>query len=270
MVMLDVLLKQGRSLVVAHVNHGIRDVSNEEETFVAEVARTKDLPFISIKLHLNASASEELARTKRYAWFQTVQKKYGATGIATAHHQDDVLETIFINLYRGTGWRGLCSLRSTMIFERPLLQMSKAQIVEYAISHDLKWREDETNQTFRYLRNRIRHWVVPRLSTEQRRTLLSLNQSQLKLRKGIEHEASALEAMFFDGQKIKRYPLLMSDESISHEMLRTWLGEPLEVRRLKELLLFSKIAKNGAKWSLDYRRFVVAHRDALIVLPSRD
>jgi tRNA(Ile)-lysidine synthetase-like protein len=270
MVMLDMLIKQGRSLVIAHVNHGIRKESDEEEKFVSAVAQTLDFPFVSIKLHLHEGASEELARTKRSAWLQTLQRKYDATGIATAHHQDDVLETMFINLYRGTGWRGLCSLRSTATIERPLLAMSKSEIVGYAIGHTLEWHEDETNQSFRYLRNRIRHWVIPRLSSEQREILLNLNQSQLELRKSVDAEIIALRTLYRVGPTIKRYPLIMCEEYVGYEMLRDWLGEPLEMMRMKDLLLFAKAARSGTKWSLDGRRFVVAQKDALIVLPPRD
>jgi tRNA(Ile)-lysidine synthase len=68
------------------------------------------LPYESVRLHLGPTASEDIAREQRYAWLRDIQQKHGADAVATAHHQDDVIETMIINIIRGTGWRGLCSL----------------------------------------------------------------------------------------------------------------------------------------------------------------
>lgn len=259
-----------RRLVVAHVDHGIRDDSAEDETFVGKLADTYGLEFVSTKLRLGPKSSEERARHARFTWLETVREQYGAEAIATAHHQDDILETIIINLTRGTGWRGLCSLRETPRRSRPLLGLSKAEIVEYALAHDLEWREDSTNESLRYMRNRIRHLVVPRLSPDDRRRLLDLYASQLKLRREIDSELQRLGERFITAGGIDRHALIMADESVATELLYRWLGEPLERSRFRDLLLFAKTARAGSKWSLDGQRFVLANVRALIVSPSRD
>lgn len=269
-VLLDILAAKHVPMIVAHVDHGVRSDSHRDERFVRDVAAHYGVPFVSTSLRLGASASEEVARTARYAWFDTLRHEYDSPAVVTAHHQDDVLETMVINMVRGTGWRGLCSLRDTTERRRPLLAMSKAEIVEYAHRHGLSWREDSTNETLHYLRNRIRHQVLPRLSAVQRRQFIELNQAQCELRLDIDHEAHALYQLYSEGAALIRYPLIMCDETVAYEVLRVWLGESLEKSRLRDLLVFAKTAQKGAKWSLDGRRFVMADSTRLIVLAPRD
>lgn len=269
-VLLDMLMTQQVPLIVAHVNHGIRDDSHEDEAFVRRLADDYGVECVATRLALDASASEETARHARYAWLESMRVKHGACAIVTAHHEDDVLETICINLTRGTGWRGLCSLRETTHRKRPLLGWSKAQIINYALDRDLAWREDSTNESPRYLRNRIRSMGIQRLSVAERRKLRDLYDSQVILRANIDTEAMRLCQLFCEDSRLSRYPVIMSSDEVGMELLRTWLGESLEQARLRNLLLFTKTARNGAKWSLDKRRFVQTTSNQLIVLTSPD
>lgn len=270
-VMLDVLAKSKlRPLVVAHVDHGIRPDSSEDAAFVAQQAKHYGLQFVSTKLQLSADASEDVARRARYAWLETVRAAHQASAIATAHHEDDILETIAINIVRGTGWRGLCSLRETTMRHRPLLSHSKAWIIDYALTHGLEWREDSTNDSLKYLRNRIRYAVTPRLGPETRQQLLNLYNSQLILREKIDNELTSLRSQYVIEGAIERYALVMIEDELAIELLRGWLGESLEQVRFRDLLLFAKTARAGAKWSLDGRRFVVAKQRTLIVELPRD
>lgn len=269
-VLLDRLVRTNQAVIVAHVNHGIRDDSDEDEVFVTTLAKQYGVPFVSTRLGLDPLASEDVARRARYAWLERVRQDFKAEYIVTAHHQDDVLETIVINLIRGTGWRGLSSLRSGGLRYRPLLETSKAEIVDYALKQGLAWREDSTNDSFRYLRNRVRATVIPRLSPRQRRELVDAYRAQVKLLAHIEDESRQLLSSYRDGEALLRHPLIMVDEQTGQELLSQWLGESLERARLHELLTFTKVAKKGAKWSLDGSRYVMADTDRLIVLSPRD
>ena len=111
----------GSELVVAHFDHGIREDSDLDAQFVRELAQSYRLPCEVRREELGSGASEELARNRRYAFLREVAKKHRAT-IVTAHHMNDIPETIAINLTRGTGWRGLAVLGSDV--HRPLLHMS--------------------------------------------------------------------------------------------------------------------------------------------------
>lgn len=269
-VMLDMLKKQNSTIVVAHVNHGIRPTSGEDERFVRELAKQAGMPFESIRLALGPGASEDLARQQRYKWLEKLREKYRADAIATAHHEDDILETIIINLLRGTGWRGLASLRETPTRRRPLLGYSKAAIISYAIEHGLEWREDETNDTSRYLRNRVRSLVVAHCSSADRQRLRVLYDSQVSLRQLIENETTRLYNIFCEDGRLLRYPLIMAPDAVSSELLRAWLPYPLETSRIRDLLMFVKTAQTGAKWSLDGTSYILASHHRFIELTSRD
>lgn len=269
-VLLHILASLKISIVVAHVNHGIRTNSDDDEVFVQALALQYEVPFESTRLKLGAGTSEEAARDARYKWLSQVAMKYGAASIATAHHEDDILETMCINLIRGTGWRGLCSLRQTKARYRPLLGWSKAAIVAYALEHGLDWREDSTNESMQYLRNRVRNGIIPRMTSRQRNDLRTLYDKQVTLRRGIEDEASKLCAQSMQDAGISRYALIMSPASVSLELLRSWLNFPLEQSRMRDVLLFAKVAKAGGRWSIDGRHFVRATVTQLIVESPRD
>jgi tRNA(Ile)-lysidine synthetase-like protein len=270
-VLLDRLVSDGkRRLIVAHVNHGIRTDSAEDERFVAQLADSYGLPFVSTRLELGPGASEDAARRARYDWLEAEQRRAGAAGIATAHHEDDVIETMIINLTRGTSWRGIASLRNSPDRFRPLLEWSKAEVVSYAIDRGLQWREDSTNDSLVYYRNRIRNLVMPKLDPLERQRLRKLYDAQVRLRTAIEIETEQLLERYCVGEQLRRYPLLMIDDVSAAELLRGWLGESLERSRMRDLLLFAKTARIGAKWSLDRTRFIVSTASGLIVLPSRD
>ncbi len=113
-----------------------------------------------------------MPETVRYDFLEEVRRHYNAQAIITAHHQDDVIETALLNLLRGTGRKGLSSLRSSDTIIRPLLAIPKQVIREYAETNTIEWHEDSTNKDDRYLRNFVRHQMVPRLTVSQKEYLL--------------------------------------------------------------------------------------------------
>lgn len=264
-VLLDILTRQTKDLIVAHVDHGIRADSGEDEALVRELAERYELPYETTKLDLGPGASEEVARDARYSWLESVRERYDAATIATAHHRDDVYETMIMNMMRGTGWRGLSSLRETPARYRPLLSWTKLQIVDYATSQRLAWREDSTNDDMKYARNRIRHGVMPYVSQAKRTRLSELYESQLALRGEIEAEVQRLVGSYVTSEGLDRHALIMVPDDVAYELLRAWLGESLETMRYRDLLVFIKTGKNGAKWSLDKSRFVMIKNQRLIV-----
>ena len=147
-VLLDVLSKMSKlSLVVAHFDHGIRDDSAKDAVFVGELSKNYGLPFETKREELGKNVSEEKARVRRYKFLREVAEKYNAK-LVTAQHSDDAIETIAINLSRGTGWRGLAAMDSDIV--RPLINMTKAEIISYAKKNHLSWREDATNASDDY------------------------------------------------------------------------------------------------------------------------
>ena len=134
------------------------------------------------------------ARRLRYAWFDELSREYGYTAVAVAHHADDSIETFFINLLRGTGLRGLTGI-STQVgrIVRPLTFASRKEILEYAVQNHIPFREDSSNRSTKYLRNKIRLGLIPRIReinpkfTElMRKNLGRLTDAQLFINHGIE------------------------------------------------------------------------------------
>jgi len=168
-VMVDLFGKAGLRFAVAHVNFGLRGPeSDEDELFVRQLASQHKAPFHTIRVNTRQVAAtagistQMAARQLRYDWFEKLADEFGYAAIATAHHQDDVLETVLINLTRGTGLAGLRGMpvRQGRII-RPLWFTDRAAIEQYAKEQNLRWREDSSNASDYYPRNRLRHQVVP-------------------------------------------------------------------------------------------------------------
>jgi len=167
MVMLDLAWRhyadERGGLIVAHFDHGIRENSAEDAEFVRRKAEEYGLECHIGRGNLGARASEAEARKARYGFLRGVAAENGWGEIWTAHHLDDLVESVAINFVRGTGWRGLAVLDTGGI-RRPLLEtemiyepMDKTAILEYAAKRGLEFREDPSNSWDEYLRNRIRH-----------------------------------------------------------------------------------------------------------------
>lgn len=241
-VLLDLFSKTNNHLVVAHVDHGIRgEESAADARFVKELAKKYSVPFVSIELNLASSASEELARNERYKFLLKEAAKFNAL-LVTAHHEDDAVETIALNIERGTGWRGLMALNRLGII-RPLLGMTKQQIYDYAIKHHLEWVEDATNRELKYARNRMRHKIGGGKLNSKR--LMELRARQLQLGHDIDVDAARLVAR----HRGDRHFLNMTPESVALELLGTEIAEfatrPTRPR-LKQALIAIKTAAPGS------------------------
>jgi tRNA(Ile)-lysidine synthase len=169
MVMCDLFSKADFQFGIAHCNFQLRGKeSDEDERFVREVALKINAAFFVKQFNTAQYAAENkisiqmAARKLRYQWFNELLEQNNFTYLSTAHHKDDVIETFFINLVRGTGIAGLSGItekRNNII--RPLLFTDKAKIIEYAKEKHLAYREDSSNLCDKYMRNKIRHHIIP-------------------------------------------------------------------------------------------------------------
>jgi tRNA(Ile)-lysidine synthase len=156
---------------IAHCNFQLRGTeSDSDEKFVTSLAADLNYKFYVTHFNTNDYVAKNkvniqiAARDLRYAWFKVLMQENGIQTLVTAHHADDNLETFLINLSRGTGIDGLTGIPSkTDVISRPLLAFSRAQILAYAAAENLKWVEDKSNVELKYLRNKIRHEIVPTL-----------------------------------------------------------------------------------------------------------
>lgn len=261
MVLLDVARQvPGVQLIVAHVDHGIRKDATMDAELVKRIAMSYNLSFESIELHLGRDTSEEKARRLRYDFLRQVCKKYNASAILTAHHKDDLLETAIINILRGTGWRGLDSLRSTPKLIRPFLGLTKAELVAYAQQHHLQWRHDKTNDDTSYLRNRIRHEILAVAPAEFKEQLYSYIVRQDQLTDHIDHEVGIwlrryASPIYPAGISLPRYHFIMMPRNVAHELLQSVLrrctGKSVPRPLAKDALVFVCVAKGHKVFELD-------------------
>ena len=228
MVLADLLLKAKADFVVAHCNCHLRgEESNGDEQFVRDYAERNGLKLFVKQFDTTGYAKEHgvsiemAARELRYAWFEELRQQLGYDYIAVAHHADDQLETFFINLLRGAGIRGLKGMQPVNgHIIRPLLDFSREEIHQYAIENGIKWREDHTNAETQFLRNKIRHELLPvidGISKEGRASIL----------KSISHLASENELYRelvkekLDNSGLLRY----ARNDVSEQLLFEWLRD---------------------------------------------
>lgn len=171
MVMLSLFAECGYRIGVAHCNFCLRGAeSDEDEAMVEQTARALGAEYHSrrfdtaAEMERTGESMEMAARRLRYAWFAELQRDCGYDKVAIAHHADDSVETFFINLFRGTGLRGLTGIGMRMgCIIRPLMFATRHEILDYASRHGIRFREDSSNRSTKYLRNKIRLGLIPRI-----------------------------------------------------------------------------------------------------------
>ncbi|MBQ5397014.1 MAG: tRNA lysidine(34) synthetase TilS [Alistipes sp.] len=171
MVLMSLCVNSGYNVGVAHCNFGLRgQESDEDEILVQERARKYGIEchnrrFDTVgEMERTGESMEMAARRLRYTWFAELCQKHGYTVVAVAHHIDDSIETFFINLLRGTGLRGLTGIHKQVgHIVRPLMFATRKEILEYAMKKHIPYRDDSSNKSTKYLRNKIRLGLIPRI-----------------------------------------------------------------------------------------------------------
>jgi len=243
-VLLDILARQkGNQLIVAHFDHGIRPDSHMDAEIAKNQAIKHNLQFEIKREELGPNASEELARDRRYNFLRELADKYDAQ-IITAHHADDAIETVAINLMRGTGWRGLAAMDSPDVI-RPLTDKTKSELIKYAKRRKLNWREDSTNADDKYMRNRIRQNIA-KISEDVKRQLLALWVTQKSIKELINTE---LKTLVGDGPTYSRYFLTNVNETVAIECLRYITRAKLTRPQMLKLLHNIKTIQPGKTYS---------------------
>ena len=170
MVLASLFKKNNLKFSVCHCNFKLRsDESDEDELFVSNWSKENNQKYFSAIFNTvdfckrNKVGIQEGARNLRYKWFHDLKEIYGFDFIVTAHILNDQIETYLINSMRGTGLSGLVGIpEKTDKLYRPLLDISKNEIIEYAINNNIEFREDSSNSSNDYLRNTIRNSIIPK------------------------------------------------------------------------------------------------------------
>ena len=238
MVMVDLFQKLNLNIAIAHCNFQLRGLASfEDQNFIETFADTHKIPVFTTQFDTENFAknyklsTQVAARTLRYDWFNELLKSKNYDYLLTAHHLDDSVETFLINLIRGTGLQGFTGIpeQNEQII-RPLLIFSREEIENYAQENNIQWREDESNATNKYVRNKIRHQIVPVLKELNSNFLASFQKTQnyLQEAQNMVEDASIMiyqqvakeigNEIHFDLKKLKQLPNYKS-------YLYQWLAE---------------------------------------------
>ncbi len=204
-VMTELISNLGIDFAIAHCNYDLRGgESHKDEELVKTVAHRKGVTLHTKKITIGEGAIQLEARNARYEWFSKLSKKIGYTKIATAHHQNDSLETTLMNLSRGTGVKGLAGIAAQNgKIIRPILFATKQDIYHYAKVHSLLWREDASNNKLDYDRNKIRHQVIPHLEKLNPSLINTYSRTKERLelmQKLIEKKLKDIEGRHYNSQ----------------------------------------------------------------------
>ncbi|MFV8394091.1 tRNA lysidine(34) synthetase TilS [Flavobacterium sp. LB2P6] len=277
MVMVYLFQQLGYTIAIAHCNFQLRGMESfEDQNFVQEYAAKNDIPVFITQFDTKAFSedykisTQVAARELRYNWFYELLETEKLDYILTAHHADDNLETFLINLGRGTGLEGLTGIpEQNEKVVRPLLAFSQEEMEEYAGLNNIQWREDSSNASDKYLRNKIRHHLVPMLKELNPNFLSSFNKTQMYLQEAqaMVEDASIMiyqqvakqeaDTIYFDLQQLKKLPNYKS-------YLYQWLKE-FEFSAWDDIYDLVESQSGKYVFSPEYR--LLKDRDSLILSP---
>lgn len=226
MVLLDLLREYKIALIVCHVNHQLRETAVRDEEIVKKYCKKHgiSLEILSVDVKKEAKKTkttvEECARNIRKKWLEEMRVKHHADIITTAHHSDDQAETLLYRITKWTGITGLVGIEwETKYYSRPLIWVTKSEILEYAKKNKISYWLDETNDDTTIPRNMLRHEVLPRLqeiNPEVAQSLMRLSQSARELKMSFDtFFREALETKSFTLDWYHSLPL-----GFQHEFLR--------------------------------------------------
>jgi tRNA(Ile)-lysidine synthetase-like protein len=264
LVLMSELQKEyGFEAVVLHFDHGIRKESAEDAQFVQRLAERFGLEFRTSRVKVVQKKGESIemaARRERLAFFASCMKSLGLDCIATGHHMNDVAETFLMRLKRASGAEGLAGLKPVsfvdeIVFIRPLLNVSGADLRSFLMSRGIAWREDSTNSDISILRNKVRHVILPFLEKELDpkivehicRSVGYLRETASGIMRRVESvEDRASVSNIPEDQAVKNYSLKVC-EAVGYELT------PIEVGRLPACAWFD--AKSTKGRTLEVRRW---------------
>lgn len=217
MFLLDILIKlrdkMNYKIVCAHVHHNLRKESDLEAVKVEKFCKEKDIifEFKKIEGYPNNKFNEDIARKIRYEFFDSVVSKYGANVLFTAHHGDDLVETVLMRLTRGSSLKGYAGISQISIdrgykIARPLLYLTKKDIEENLENSDIDYSIDLSNTSDKYTRNRYRKYILPRLKEENENVHLKFLDYSEKLLMSNE---------YLTNQSLKYYSKVVEDNFIN-------------------------------------------------------
>ncbi len=273
MVLLTLLIELDYSCIAAHCNFHLRgDESDRDAAFVKSWCKTNNITLVSTSFHTveyaaqNKISIEMAARDLRYGWFEEVRNEYNADYIAVAHHKDDSIETVLMNLIRGTGIKGLTGIPPKNGFvSRPLLTVLRSEIEDYVTKNEIPYVTDSTNKEDIYVRNLLRLRVLPiieEINPSVRESIYRTSQNLLEVEKIYNNSIiESIKAIYkenaIDINKLKKQ---VSPKSVLFEILSPLGLTPSTIEDIFE----SMNSESGKVFYSDHYR-VIKDRETFII-----
>jgi tRNA(Ile)-lysidine synthase len=282
MVLAQILLQLRIDFGIAHCNFQLRgNESDDDELFVKDYALQNNLPFFSTSFNTkqvaadNKKGIQETARELRYQWLEEIRRKHNFGFIATAHHANDNVETLLINLFKGTGLSGLHGIREVNgNIIRPLLFATRENINEFISTNHISFREDSSNSSEKYLRNDLRLNIIPKIEKTFPNAILQVSESifrfaqaEMLYKKTIEKQIKKLVQQRGDDVYIPVLKLLKSDvkETLVYEIFS---GYEFNAAQVAPIVLLAS-AESG-KFIENEQYKIIKDRDFLILTQKKE
>ena len=251
--------------VAAHFDHGIRKDSNEDAELVRKLAKEYELDFELGQGKLNDKSSEADSRRLRYKFLRDTKEKYKADKIILAHHQDDLLETMVLNIIRGTGPRGLNPMQGYDDLLRPLIHRRKKELIEYANKHNLVWNEDSTNSDEKYKRNYIRKNIMPKLESKTDE-LLNIRTRIEEIYHDVDMRLSFLmpKKNVISRSWFLKFPYCVQKEIIRSFLIRCGL-EDIDSKTIERLTVSVKTLPINKKTDISGKLWLKSEKDNVLI-----
>jgi len=266
-VCLALLLKTlGYEVIVAHLNHQLRGRhSDEDAAFVLSFAQKLRVPCVLEAAEIPRKGNlENNARRVRYAFLEDVRRRFGADCIAVAHHEGDQLETVLMHLVRGAGVRGLAGMpfeRHRLI--RPLLEVTKKEILRFLKERGQSFRTDATNHDLRFLRNRLRLLVIPAFQKENPRFAANMLDFSRGAREELERRTTRAQNWLkvnAPGGRFEREAFRFLEPDLKGEVLVTLVGNTdLYAKHINAVIRFIDTGKTGKRLTLKNTTFILEY-----------
>lgn len=283
-------------IACAHYNHKLRgEDSDKDEIYVKKLASRYGVKFYlgggKVRQHAekNSLSIETAARNLRYIFLDRINKQIGADYVATAHTADDNAETFFINLFRGSGLTGLSGIPkkrlhgSNMSLLRPFINLNKSELVEYAEKRGLKWREDESNQSEDFTRNKIRLKLIPALRREFSPSIVKIINRAASLIEGADEfvqdfvrnkldeviDEKNSDNIYVNIPKLKTHVEFIQGELLQAAIEKHFQSLPQTTAVIDRLLSLTN-SETGAAFDLNKQIVAVKDRKHLVVSRKRE
>lgn len=272
MVLFNLLVKFEYKIIVVHFNHHTRDENLLEKKLVEDTAKSNNITYYTFDYNHNGGNFQEQARKFRLKKLREVAKKHNTTYVLTAHHLDDLAETIILKIVRGSNLYGYAGIQpvtkiDSFTYIKPLIELSKKEIITYANKNDVKYLDDASNFDIKYARNRIRNAVLPILKQENDQVLNKFLQYSELLTESYNF-IKKYSYQFILDNKIDISNLIKEDNIIIKETLAILLEQnklKFNQNTLNKLINILKSKKPNLKYNLSNNyKFIKSYNQAYI------